>query len=316
MVLECFRTFPCATRKYLIKKPLVTTIVVNWNLKNETAECLHSLECLEYPTRVLVVDNGSEDGSGNFLDACFPAVEIIRSPINLGFGAACNLAITHLSRALPPDFIFLLNNDAVVHPLTLTKLLEEAEASPEAGIWGPKIYYRDTPDKIWYAGARMRKVVLAAADTGRGQLEQGQFDRSMSVDYVFGAAMLIHWSVLERIGLFDDAYFIYLEDLDFCLRAKLAGFSIRFVPKSHVWHTGSASTTNALALRRYHLARSTVLFLKKHISPLWIPLATIFWLLVFLKVVLTDILNGDLESLTAGWWGMINALTGEKMRSL
>jgi GT2 family glycosyltransferase len=244
----------------------VTIVVVNWNLKEETLNCLRSLAQLDHPSKTIVVDNGSDDGSTEYISHHFPQIELITLPSNVGFGAACNLAISQALKDTACEYIFLLNNDAVTHPHSLSELMKAALAHPEVGIFGPKVYYRDDPGRIWYAGARRRWGLLVATDTGRGQFDQGQFNTLREVDYVFGVAMLIRRSVFERIGLFDERFFLYLEDLDFCLRAQAAGFSLLFVPQAHVWHKGWASTINDQVRRRYHQVKSMTLFLKKHTS--------------------------------------------------
>jgi hypothetical protein len=242
---------------------------------------------------VVLVDNGSLDGSASYIEKHFPEVDIIRLDSNIGFGRACNLAIRRVLAEGQSRYIFLLNNDAVVHPQAMARLVEAADSNPTAGILGPKIYYRQDPSQIWYAGARMRRGVLAAADTGRGQIDTGQFEIPRQVDYVFGAAMLVQREVFERIGFFDERFFIYLEDLDFCLRAQQAGFSLLFVPQAHVWHSGSASTTRYKRMRRYHHLRSTVIFLVKHLSPVWILPATAFWGAVLLRSLGRDLLTAN-----------------------
>jgi GT2 family glycosyltransferase len=150
--------------------------------------------------------------------------------------------------------------------------------------------------------------VFAATDTGRGQVDRGQFNTLREVDYVFGAAMLIRRSVFERIGLFDERFFLYLEDLDFCLRAQSAGFSLLFVPDAHVWHSGSASTAHNPAARNYHLVKSTVGFLRKHTPSMLIVPVLSFWMLVYLRAILSDVARGDVEAIRAYWSGLINGL--------
>ncbi|MFQ5855671.1 MAG: glycosyltransferase family 2 protein [Anaerolineae bacterium] len=288
--------------------PHVTTIVVNWKLKEETVRCLRSLEQLDLPCHVIVVDNGSCDGSAEYLVRRFPQAELIALNSNVGFGAACNRAITRALNDAFCDYVFLLNNDAVVHPRTLSELISVAQAHPEAGIFGPKIYCQDEPRTVWYAGARRRRGVLAAADTGRDRLDRGQFNTLRDVDYVFGTAMFIRRGVLERVGLFDERFFLYLEDLDFCLRAQAVGFSLLFVPEAHVWHKGSASTAHNKAMRRYHMARSTVLFLRKHTSlALSLPVL-VFWMLVYLRTVIADLMQGDLAIVRSCWSGLVDGL--------
>lgn len=285
----------------------VTVVVINWKLKDETVRCLQSLERIDTPCRIVVVDNGSGDGSTEYLARHYPHVELIALPTNAGFGAACNRAIAHALQDATCEYVLLLNNDATVHPKALSELLSAAQVHPEAGILSPKVYRADAPNVIWYAGARRRRGVLAAADTGRGQVDRGQFNLLREVDYVFGAAMLIRRSVFERIGLFDERFFLYLEDMDLSLRAQAAGFSLLFVPQAHVWHKGSTSTSQNAAMRKYHFAKSTICFLKKHILPVFVLPAIVFWVLVLLRNILTDLAQGD-STLRPYWSGLINGL--------
>ena len=289
--------------------PNVTAVVVNWNLKEETLNCLQSLTRLDHPCKTIIVDNGSSDDSAEYVAHHFPQIELITLPSNVGFGTACNLAITQALKDPACKYVLLLNNDAVTHPNTLSELMNAVQAYPEAGIFGPKVYYRDDPGRIWYAGARRRWGVLAATDTGRGQIDRGQFNTLREVDYVFGAAMLICRAVFERIGLFDEKFFLYLEDLDFCLRAQATGFSLLFVPQARVWHKGSASTNHNKAIRRYHLARSTTYFLKKHTSSSLLLPALIFWILVYLQTITTDVGHGKLGIIRSCWSRLTDGLT-------
>ena len=286
----------------------VTTVVVNWKLKEETFSCLQSLERLDLPCHVIVADNGSQDGSAQYIAHRFPRAELILLSSNIGFGAACNRAISQALRDSTCEYVFLLNNDATIHPHALSELIKVAHAYPEAGIFGPKVYYRDDTGKIWYGGARRRWGVLAAADIGRGQVDGDQFNTLREVDYVFGTAMLIRRSVFDRIGLFDERFFLYLEDLDFCIRAQATGFSLLFVPQAHVWHTGSASTAHNNGMRRYHMVKSTVHFLKKH-TPLALTLPVLaFWVLVYLRMIVADLAHSDLTLVRSCWLGLLDGL--------
>lgn len=292
----------------------IVLIIVNWKLKHQTARCLQSLAQVSEPHRVIVVDNGSHDGSVEYLQALFSDLSVIPLSENLGFGAACNRALKSL--LLEPDweYVFLVNNDALLHPEALTYLRQAAQQSPQVGIFGPKIYYETAPDRIWYAGARRRWGVLAATGTGRGQLDQGQFDQRQNIDFVFGAGMFIRRQVIETIGFFDEQFFIYLEDLDYCLRAQKAGFSLQFVPQARLWHRVSASTESLPDWRKYHQARSTILFLLKHTTfPLALPVIA-FWMLVFLRSVFAETLQGNLNSSWIYLSGLINAILLEKAK--
>jgi hypothetical protein len=289
-------------------------ILVNWKLKQQTARCLDSLACLPEPHRILVVDNGSHDGSVEYFHAHYPQVSVLPLPENLGFGAACNRAIQSVWADRSWAYILLVNNDATLHPAALGHLLQAAQEHPQAGIFGPKMYYAAAPERLWYAGARRRWGVLAAADTGRGQVDRGQFDQRTHIDFVFGAGMFIRRAVLETVGLFDERFFLYLEDLDLCLRAQKTGFGLRFVPQARLWHQVSASTEALPDWRKYHQARSTVLFLLKHTSlPLAFPVLG-YWLGVFLRFALRETLQGDLTSLRMYLSGMLHGLRLERER--
>lgn len=280
----------------------VSVIVINWRLKEETVECLRSVEQSSVQCRMIVVDNGSGDGSVEYIVQHCPQAEVIALPSNCGFAVACNQAIWLALRDATCEFIMLLNNDATIHPQAISELLRTAQANPEAGILGPKVYYRDRPDVIWYAGARRR--MLLASDTGRGHIDRGQFNQVRQVDYVFGCALLIRRHVFEQIGVFDEQFFLYLEDLDFSLRVQRAGFALLFVPHAHVWHAGSASTADNHEWRMFHLMRSSVLFLKKYGGVWFLPLLVV-WFLATLKFTLTSFKGRKLQIVRSYWQGCV-----------
>ncbi len=282
---------PYSARDGRCQAPRVLSVVVNWRLAEETRTCLGSLLDSSERSDIVVVDNESTAASRSTFAGCDPRVDVLPSPVNLGFGVACNHAFTN---ALRPnhEYVFLLNNDAAVAGDALEQLVRTADANPGAGILGAKVYYRSAPETLWFAGARRRQGVLAATESGRDQVDRGQFDERRRIDYVFGAAMLIRRSLLERIGHFDERFFLYLEDLDLCLRAQNAGEHLLFVPEARAWHTGSASTAGDVARRRYHMARSTVVFLHKHASVLTSMPIMSFWAAVYLRDILRDLVKG------------------------
>ncbi|MEZ4866402.1 MAG: glycosyltransferase family 2 protein [Caldilineaceae bacterium] len=285
----------------------VTAIIINWRLKEETLGCAQALARQSVPCRVIVVDNGSGDNSVHYLTQTLPEATIIGLSRNVGFGPACNYAIRHhvlaqnvaQSSASNHDFVLLVNNDARLAPDAVAELVKAAQQHPQAGLLGAKVYYSDRPNILWYAGARRRRAVLAATQTGRGERDHGQFDQRQEVDYIFGAAILIRSSVFQTIGLFDERFFLYLEDLDFCLRAQQAGYLLRFVPQAHAWHKGAASTNDQPALRRYHMAKSTIHFLRKHTTYRHSVPIFCFWILVYVRTILADLLRGDLQIIKA-----------------
>jgi GT2 family glycosyltransferase len=243
--------------------PLVVAVVVNWNRGEDTLECLRSLEQQSYPRMgIIVVDNGSEDGSPESIQRNFPGVELIRLSHNTGFAGGFNQGI---ERALSQggDYVLILNNDTVSDRLMVEKLM--GDIRPGTGVAFPKIYYYDDPRRIWSVGARRQFLTLEMTDKATGQLDRGQWDKVQERDYGTGCALLVPREVFAKIGLFDERYFAYYEDLDFSFRVKEAGFRMILVPEARLWHK-VAQTSGGLdnPLERYLMAKGSVLFFGRH----------------------------------------------------
>jgi hypothetical protein len=221
---------------------IVTAVVLNWNNAPDTIECLESLRAATHPAlRVLVVDNGSTDGSELTLRTRFPDLQFLQTGENLGFAGGNNAGIR---RALDEgaDLVLLLNNDTTVDPGFVDALVAAARSSPDAGMLCPKILFHDRPDVLWYAGASFHPWLGWGRHRGHGQVDRGQFDRVEETARPTGCALLVTRALCERVGLLREDFFCYAEDLEWGLRARKAGFSILYVPASRVWHKISRAT--------------------------------------------------------------------------
>ena len=190
----------------------------------------------------IVVDNGSSDGIAEAVAAEFPAVEVIRSDVNLGFAEGCNVG---LRRALERDcrYLLALNNDTEVDPGFVAALVEEARRRPDAGALCSKVLFLDPPDLIWFAGASFDpRSGYNGRQRGYRERDDGRFDAVVETDRACGAAMLVRRDVVERVGLFDPLLFAYSEDTDWSLRASAAGYRHYLVPASRVWHKVSVGS--------------------------------------------------------------------------
>lgn len=241
--------------------PAVYFSILNWNQKDLTLECLESLARLDYPNyEIVVVDNGSQDGEVAAIQTRFPSVTVLENERNLGFVEGNNVAIRYALEQ-GADYVLLLNNDTVVDPQMLKRLVEVAESDDRVAVVGPKIYYFDEPQTIWSAGGIFKppgKPVMLGLD----ETDKGQHDALREVDWVTGCALLIKSSVIRRIGLIDARYFIYFEESDWCGRAKKAGFKIFYVPQARMWHK-IQPRHQALSPRHvYLMTRNRLLFLQ------------------------------------------------------
>ncbi|RLC67382.1 MAG: glycosyltransferase family 2 protein [Chloroflexi bacterium] len=288
-----------------MKQPRVAVIVLNWNRREDTLECLRSLERLTYPNYgVIVVDNGSTDGSVEAVQEAFPSLQLLTNAENLGFAGGNNVGIRYALDG-EADYVFLLNNDTVVDAALLDELVAAAEADPQIGLVGPKIYYYDQPDRLWYAGAREQWLRRIPATVGLDELDQGQYDQVRETAFVYGTAMLIRRQALEGIGLFDERFFAYHEDADFCMRARQAGYYCVYNPRGVIWHKVSAATHDAPHVQDYLRAKGRILFFVKHVNGIRLPLVLLYELYRLAKVWTWRLRDGRIEngrSYSRGLW--------------
>lgn len=244
-------------------------VVVNWNGREDTLACLASLRTLdEGPLDVLVVDNGSTDGSVPAIRAGFPEVELIETGRNLGFAGGSNIGI-EAALAREAEFILLLNNDTVVSPGVVRELVAVARAMPDVAAVSPKIYYHADPTRVWYAGARWVAALARFEHIGKETLEDGvQSDgQPMDTEYACGCAMLLPARSLRRVGLLDTGLFLLYEEVDWCFRARRAGLRCLVVPRARVWHKVSASFGGKLSpLYMYFDVRNRLFWAERHLT--------------------------------------------------
>ena len=272
--------------------PLVYVIILNWNGKEDTIECLRSLQEVDYPCyQVLVVDNASDDGSPEAIRVTFPAVELIVNESNLGFAAGNNAGIGHALEE-GADYIFLLNNDTTVDRTVLVELVEACEADPAVGLASPKVYYYDRPNTIFYAGARRHWFPLLPNPIGIGEEDRGQHDAVREADYVWGQAMFVKRRVVEDIGLLDSGFFMYYEDCDYCLRAVEAGYKIIYVPMAVVWHKIAKGTEGGYLARWQYKVMSMLHFHRKY-SRFGLPQAMLLTIATLTRITVRELWRGN-----------------------
>ena len=223
-----------------VQSKTASIIIPNYNGKQYLADCLDSLQHLDFPPEqfeVLVVDNGSSDGSGAFVSSQYPDVLVIQAERNLGFAGGCNLGI---SRARG-RYMVLLNNDTVVDAAWLKELVAVAEKDELAAIVGSKLLFKNKPEEIQNAGSYLT-TRGDGGDIGTHEVDLGQYDTTREVMAVCGASMLIKRTLIETIGALDEDFVAYYEDVDLCYRARLHGLKVVFAPMSVVYHVHAATS--------------------------------------------------------------------------
>ncbi|HLE16134.1 MAG TPA: glycosyltransferase family 2 protein [Anaerolineales bacterium] len=294
----------------------LAVVILNWNLPYDTIACIESLQVgLPEGVRIVVVDNASTDGSVRILRSRFSElVEIIENDRNLGFAGGVNAAI----RQLLVDgvrSIFFLNNDTVVSPDLLKQLIRTAETKTGAGIVGPVIYYHADPGRIWRFGDREHPWLpfiypLSASFLARHSREPFQ------VSYTTGCGMLVRSEVFEHVGLFDERYFMYFEDADFCRRVRQAGFEIWVDPLADMWHKVSLSSKNEKPQMRYYQSwgRARFYWSDPSIVRRWFSAIYIFARAVWITT--KDCFNREWRLVQPTWLGTTEGLFGRPVRNL
>lgn len=247
-----------------MNQDLVVTIIPNWNLKNDLGECLNSLLLSIYsPHLVVVVDNGSEDGSIEFIKNNYPNIHLIALPENLGFAGAVNYGIDWAQKQ-NADYFFVLNNDTIIPPNTISQVVEIMKDNINIGIASPKILQYHKPNHIYSLGTRIYTYFPLPVTIGKNRSDDVKYSKVMNFDYVTGTAMMLSALCVEKTGLFNTNYFMYYEDSEYCRRAQRLGFSIVCVGFSTIYHKGAVSASknrkNIIRIR----ARNRFLFYRQY----------------------------------------------------
>jgi GT2 family glycosyltransferase len=285
--------------------PLAYLVVLNWNSFELTHECILSLQQISYPRfAVLVVDNGSTDDSPERLQRAHPDVEIARCSDNKGIAAGYNRGIEEaLNR--DADYVVVMNNDLTFAPDFLERMIAARQRWPRAGVIMPKIFYYDEPDIIWSAGGRQRFIPSVIVLRGRRMRDNSSFRHDAIIDYAPSACLLVCREVCEAVR-FDEGYFFYFDDWDFCVEVRRRGWDIVFAADSHVWHKVSRSTQNSPKSLRWWriLGLSTVRYHKKHYG-LGMLAAHVAW------VVARETVKANLRSLPVFLRGVADGLRAD-----
>ena len=274
------------------QQPVVSVIILNWNGKDDTLECLDSLRRLDYPKQrieVIVSDNGSTDGSQAAIKEKFEQMksegyrklDLIENGTNIGAPAAYNSALEKVGEDV--EYIFKLDNDVALKEDVLSVLVDRLESNPEIGVIGPRIVYYLNPGVTAHGAGFIQ--------WWRGKPFWKDSQELIKCDFVTGCAVLIRREAIEKLGHFlDERFFVYWDDTDLCLELREIGYLTYYEPSTYVAHKVSKTTGHESPFRVYYMSRNKVLFMRKHASLVnlvlfylvhlfWIPIYTVwrFW---------------------------------------
>lgn len=267
-------------------------VIVNWNTRDLLRECLRSVQASQgdFTCRVVVVDNASSDGSADMVRAGFPDVALIASAENEGYPRANNRGLRALGFAQgcadedAPRYALALNPDTVLPPGALGEMLAYMDADATIGVAGPKLVLPDgsldlacrrsfpTPEISFYRMVGLSRLFPRSRRFGRYNLTYLDPDVETEVDSVVGAFMLVRRAAIQQVGLFDETFFMYGEDLDWAFRIKQAGWKVMYNPRVTVTHVKRAASRQSRRAQR-EFYRAMLLFYRKHYrqtTPWWL----------------------------------------------
>ena len=221
--------------------PHIYILILNWNGLDLLKPCIDSVLAIDYQNfTTLVIDNGSSDGSVEMIKNRYPNVEYLQLSENFGFSGGYNHCFDYLEQR-EVEYILLLNNDTKVDPNILVSFIKATEKYGNHHIYGPKIFYNDYPNKIWYAGGNINLKWGRITHRGIRQFDSVKYSHSIQTDYITGCCLFTSWKVIKILDGFDSQFNMYGEDVDLCLRAKKEDIYCYYWPDSEIWHHVSAS---------------------------------------------------------------------------
>lgn len=240
-------------------QPDISVVIVSYNTRDLTIQTIETLlASTRHSLEVIVVDNASSDDSVQAIEATFPHVRVFAQTTNLGFGKANNLGAAHASA----EIVYFLNSDVIMNNLSVDPLYDFLTAHPKAGIVAPKLLLEDGKTSQSAAfGPEPTLVNLLLRQQQRLDLSPSEVAKK--VDWVTGAAFMMRRDLFSQLQGFDDAIFMYYEDIDLCHRVRDAGYSVTWLPSAHLIHLGGKSSTSTWRRKRLYYA-SQVYYMKKH----------------------------------------------------
>ena len=254
----------------------ISVVIVNWNTRLYLRACLQSVYSEGTDAEVIVVDNASTDGSADMVEKDFPQAKLIRNPANYGFARAANQGI----KASSGRYVLLLNPDSKLCPGALKALIKFADEHPDGGLFGPKILNADgslqnscrrfpTPQAALFRNTFLGRLFPKNRYVAEYLMSDWDHNTPKEVDWLSGAALMLRPKMLEQIGLLDERFFMYCEDVDIAYRAKQSGWKAFYFPGATVVHFLAKSSDQAPNKMILMFHRSMYAFFKKHYAGRW-----------------------------------------------
>ncbi len=285
--------------------PLVSIITLNYNNTLVTVDLLCSIKAYcQYPAiEVIVVDNGSKEDPSRACLLAYPDVKMVLTGSNLGFSAGNNAGIG----VAKGQYLFLVNNDTEFTPRLLEGLVDIFKRFPDAGLVSPKFHYFYEKGIIEYAGFNPVNVLTGRnTSIGKGEADKGQYNEVRETPYAHGGGMMTSRTVIEKVGIMPEMYFLYYEELDWSEQIRRNGYKVYYQPASLIYHKESMTTGKESTLKTFYQTRNRILFMKRNVQ--WhqfLVFILFFIVLTIPKNTISYMVQGKLEHLKWFWKGFL-----------
>lgn len=287
---------------------MVCIILINYNGKVDTEECVKSIKKNLADFKIIIVDNNSTTGRVEYNDVIDEkSCEIIYLDDNIGFAAGNNVGLQR-AKELNPEYYFILNNDTIIADDCLEKLISKSQKESDRYVITTKIVYFDEPGMIWYGGCSYNKNAGEYKSLGFRQNDSEEYNIESEVDYITGCAMFIPAHILDTVGFMSEEYFLYYEDADYCERIKKASARMLYYPDVTILHKESRSTKRGSDMYNYYIIRNYLFFISKYSE------RKIYYLLNKLVLSYKEVFRGRLKSdiWKMAWKDFIHKSIGKK----
>lgn len=313
--------------------PYVVAVILNWNNYADSAECLRSLRGLRYEDMdIVLVDNGSTDGSGDQLELEFPEIEIIRIDDNIGFGAGNNLGIREaLNRGA--EYVWVLNNDTLVQNKDLLNgLVDTMESKKEIGVLSPRLMMYPKKNEVWFEKGFIDwrsgnaghehfrpwfidwRFRLDTSDSNQMSPSRKTADNLIYSDYIPFCSVLVRSEIFNNVSLYPERYFLYYGDVDYCVRITRNGYSLAVDPELNMYHKVSSSSGNIRSpMHLYYLARNRLLFYDRFSDRFKSSTYLFYGWWLFVNIIYL-LYRGDKKGLQALGFGVLDGIRKEKAK--
>lgn len=248
--------------------PLVIVLILSYNGKHLLMESISSYLMNDYPNyRVIVIDNGSTDGTKEWVERSFPEVHVLRTEKNLGYSGGLNLGMEYAFHKLNSDYVIVTNNDVKADSRVVSELVKAAEMDPAIGFAVGKVFYYDTPDVLQTVGKKEDPIRWNGDHIGNREIDQGQHDTEMERIFADDIFSLVTRALYRDTGGYDPEFKFQSEEFDWQARAKILGYKIHYTPKAKIWHKDSMTIGRQSAFKAYYDARNPMIVIIKYKTP-------------------------------------------------